>query len=75
MNPNPFQAREYIAQARAALQRGDKEAAWKLGRQASLAAPRMEDAWSILAASDPNVKHALAYARRPWRSIRIVHGS
>jgi lipoprotein-anchoring transpeptidase ErfK/SrfK len=64
MNPNRFQAREYIIQARAALQRGDKEAAWKLGRQASLAAPRMEEAWLILAASEPSAKHALAYARR-----------
>ena len=64
MNPIPFQAREYIAQAHVALQRGDKEAAWKLGRQASLAAPRMEDAWLILAASAPNPQHALAYARR-----------
>ncbi|HLO14686.1 MAG TPA: L,D-transpeptidase [Anaerolineales bacterium] len=64
MNPNSLQAHEYIVQARAALQRGDKEAAWKLGCQASLAAPRMEEAWLILAASDPNAQHALAYARR-----------
>ena len=64
MNPNSLDAREYIAQARAALQRGDKEAARHWGRQASLVAPRMEDAWLILAASDPDAQRALAYARK-----------
>ena len=64
MSPNSLQAREYIAQARAALQRGDTEAAWRLGRQASLTAPQMEGAWLILAASDPDAQHALAYARK-----------
>ena len=64
MNPTSLQAREYIAQARAALQRGDRAAARRLGRKASLAAPWMEDAWLILAASDPDAGHALAYAER-----------
>jgi lipoprotein-anchoring transpeptidase ErfK/SrfK len=55
-------ARELIAQAREALRRGDKESAWKLGEQAALSAPDLEDAWLILAASDPDPQDALAYA-------------
>lgn len=57
-------ARELIANAREALRRGDKESAWKLGEQAALSAPDLEDAWLILAASDPNPQDALAYAQK-----------
>jgi lipoprotein-anchoring transpeptidase ErfK/SrfK len=57
-------ARELIAQAREALRRGDKEAAWKLGEQAALSSPDLEDAWLILTASDPNPEDALAYAQK-----------
>jgi lipoprotein-anchoring transpeptidase ErfK/SrfK len=64
MNTDILKAREHIAKAREALQRGDQEAAWQLGRQASLIAPRMEDGWLVLTASDPHPKKALAYARK-----------
>jgi lipoprotein-anchoring transpeptidase ErfK/SrfK len=64
MNAKIFKAREYIAKAREALQRGDKASAWKLGKRATLAAPEMEDAWLVLTASDPNPQDALAYARK-----------
>jgi lipoprotein-anchoring transpeptidase ErfK/SrfK len=58
------EARELIAKAREALRRGDKESAWKLGEQAALSAPDLEDAWLILAASDPDPQDALAYAEK-----------
>ena len=58
------EARELIASAREALRRGDKESAWKLGEQAALSAPDLEDAWLILAASDPDPQDALAYAQK-----------
>ena len=64
MNTKIFEAREYIAKAREALQHGDKESAWKLGKHAALAAPEMEDAWLVLIASDPRPQDALAYARK-----------
>jgi lipoprotein-anchoring transpeptidase ErfK/SrfK len=60
-NPDP---RELIAKAREALRRGDKESAWKLGEQAALAAPDLEDAWLVLTASDPDPEEALAYAQK-----------
>ena len=58
------EARELIASAREALRRGDKESAWKLGEQAALSTPDLEDAWLILAASDPDPQDALAYAQK-----------
>jgi lipoprotein-anchoring transpeptidase ErfK/SrfK len=62
---NPFiEARELIAKAREALRRGDKTSARQLGERAALLAPALEDAWLILAASDPNQQDALAYAQR-----------
>ena len=64
MNPNFVQAREYIVKAREALRRGDKQTAQLLGEQAALLVPDMEDAWLILAASDPNPADALAYAKK-----------
>ena len=64
MNTKIFEAREYIAKAREALQRGDRESAWKLGEQAALVVPDMEDAWLVLTASDPNPQNALAYAHK-----------
>ena len=64
MNPNFAQARESVVKAREALRRGDKETAQLLGEQAALLAPDLEDAWLILAASDPNPEDALAYAKK-----------
>lgn len=64
MNNQFIEAREFIAKARAALRRGDRPAARQLGEQAALRAPQMEDAWLVLAASDPDAREALAYARK-----------
>lgn len=64
MNRDFFEARKYIAEAREALQRGDKESAWQLGKQAASIAPQMEDVWLVLTASDPNPQQALAYAEK-----------
>ena len=64
MDPKFLEAREHILKAREALHRGDKAFAWKLGEQAALLAPNMEDAWLVLAASDPNPHEALAYAQK-----------
>jgi lipoprotein-anchoring transpeptidase ErfK/SrfK len=64
MNPTFIEAREYVARAREALRRGDKPSAWKLGEQAALLAPDLEDVWLILAASDPDPHEALAYAQK-----------
>ena len=64
MNPNNIQAHDHIVNAREALRRGDKGTARMLGEQAALLAPGMEDAWLILAASDPNPEDAFAYASK-----------
>src|SRR5512138_977324 len=64
MNHQSIEAREYIAKAREALRRGDRPLARQLGEQAALRAPEMEDAWLVLAASDPDPSEALAYARK-----------
>ena len=64
MNAKYIEAREYVIKAREALHRADKMSARKLGEQAALLAPEMEDVWLVLAASDPNPHDALAYARR-----------
>lgn len=64
MNANFAQARDHVIKAREALRRGDRQAARMLGEQAALLAPDMEDAWLILAASDPNPEDALAYAKK-----------
>lgn len=64
MNSGFDQAHEFVTRAREALRRGDKITARTLGEQAALLAPDMEDAWLILAASDPNPADALAYARK-----------
>ena len=64
MNSNFDQAREFVTKAREALRRGDTITARTLGEQAALLAPDTEDAWLILAASDPNPDDALAYARK-----------
>ncbi len=64
MNANFNEAQTLITQAREALFRGDKFTARMLGEQAALAAPEMEDAWLILAASDSNPDDALAYANK-----------
>ena len=64
MNTKFIEAREHIARAREALRRGDKGSARQLGERAALLAPDMEDAWLVLAASDPNPHNALSYARK-----------
>ncbi len=64
MNTKFVEARELIAKAREALRNGDRPAARKLGERAALLVPEMEDAWLILAASDPNPTEALAYAKK-----------
>lgn len=64
MNNQFIEARELIAKAREALRHGDKASARQWGEQAALRAPQMEDAWLVLAASDPEPKEALAYARK-----------
>src|SRR5512145_487993 len=64
MNHQSTEAREYVAKAREALRRGDRPLARQLGEQAALRAPEMEDAWLVLAASDPDPSEALAYARK-----------
>jgi len=64
MNNPIVEARELIAKARESLRRGDKPSARQLGEQAALLAPDLEDVWLILAASDPNMEDALAYARK-----------
>ena len=64
MNTNTFEAREYMAKARDALQRGDKQSAWQFGKRAARAAPEMEDSWLVLTASAPNPQQAVAYAQK-----------
>ena len=64
MDPKYLQAHDLIVRARKALRRGDGESARGMGEQAALLAPDLEDAWLILAASDPEPREALAYARK-----------
>lgn len=64
MNHQFIEARELIAKARESLRRGDKASARQLGEKAAFLAPKMEDVWLVLAASDPNPQEALAYARK-----------
>lgn len=64
MNTKFLEARECIAKAREALRSGDKATARRLGEQAALLVPGMEDAWLVLTASDPNPQDALAYAQK-----------
>lgn len=64
MNTKFLEARELVTKAREALRRGDKESARGLGEKAALLMPEMEDAWLVLAASDPNPEDALAYAEK-----------
>lgn len=64
MNDKFIEAREYVLKARQALRRGDPKSARQLGEQAALLVPEMEDAWLVLAASDPNPHDALAYAQK-----------
>lgn len=64
MDTNFIKAHELIVEARAAMRRGEKASAWKMAEEAVSLAPEMEDAWLILAASDPNPQDALAYAQK-----------
>ena len=64
MNTNIIEAREFIASAREALKKGDKETARDLGEKAALLAPDLEDAWLVLTAADSNPEDALAYAHK-----------
>jgi hypothetical protein len=64
MNNEFIKARELLAKAREALRHGDKATARQLGEKAAFLAPEMEDVWLVLAASDPDPREALAYARK-----------
>jgi lipoprotein-anchoring transpeptidase ErfK/SrfK len=64
MNNKFVEAREYVAKAREALRHNDHPSARQLGEQAAVLAPEMEDAWLVLAASDPDPQDALAYAQK-----------
>lgn len=64
MDTQNSEARDLLAQARDALRRGDKDSARNFGEQAALLAPDMEDAWLILAASEPDPQEALIYAQQ-----------
>src|SRR5512142_2519649 len=64
MNTKFIEARELVIKAREALRRGDKPSAWKMGEQAAMLSPEMEDVWLILAASDSDPNEALAYAQK-----------
>jgi lipoprotein-anchoring transpeptidase ErfK/SrfK len=64
MDAKYVKAHDNILKAREALRRGDKTSARELGEQAALLIPELEDAWLILAASDPNPQEALAYAKK-----------
>ena len=64
MDNQTTDAQDLIQQGREALRRGDKETAHRLGEQAALQNPGLEDAWLILTATDPNPEDALAYAQQ-----------
>jgi lipoprotein-anchoring transpeptidase ErfK/SrfK len=64
MNNELIRARELVIRAREALRHGDKAIARQLGEQAALLAPALEDVWLVLAASHPDPRQALAYARK-----------
>src|SRR5215213_4499710 len=64
MNIKLIEAHELIAKARESLRRGDKASARQMGERAARLAPGVEDTWLILAASDPNLGNALAYAQK-----------
>src|SRR5688500_20272942 len=64
MDMKYIEAREYVIKAREALRRGDRQSARQLGEQAALLAPKMEDVWLVLAASESDPQDALAYAQK-----------
>jgi lipoprotein-anchoring transpeptidase ErfK/SrfK len=64
MDNQLIEARELILKARESLRHGDKPSARQFGERAALLAPQMEDAWLVLAASDPDPQDALAYAQK-----------
>lgn len=64
MDPKYVEAHDLVVKAREALRRGEKETAWALGEQAVTLVPDMEDAWLVLAASEPDPQDALAYAQK-----------
>jgi lipoprotein-anchoring transpeptidase ErfK/SrfK len=64
MNDEIIKARELVITAREALRHGDKATARQLGEKAARLAPEMEDAWLVLAASEPDPRQALSYARK-----------
>src|SRR5215216_1730360 len=64
MNMKSIEAHDLIEKAREALRRGDKPSARQMGERAALLVPDMENAWLILAASDPDPNEALAYAQK-----------
>ena len=64
MNNESIKARELLAKAREALRHGDKATAQQLGKHAASLTPDIEDVWLVLAASEPNARQALTYARK-----------
>jgi len=64
MNPTFDEAQDNIINARAALRRGDKEAARDLAEKAVLMNADLVDAWLVLVAADRNPEDALAYAQK-----------
>ena len=64
MDRNYRKANEYIAQAREALKRGDKETARQLSTKATQIVPEMEGAWLLLAFSASTSRDAITCARR-----------
>jgi lipoprotein-anchoring transpeptidase ErfK/SrfK len=63
MNPNYQIASQYVAQARTALQRGDRETARQLSSQAVRIVPDLEDAWLLLAFSAASPGDAVTYGK------------
>jgi lipoprotein-anchoring transpeptidase ErfK/SrfK len=59
-----IKARELVITAREALRHGDKATARQLGEKAARLAPEVEDAWLVLAASEPDPQQALGFARK-----------
>ena len=64
MNPTFDEAQDNIINARAALRRGDKDAARDLAEKAVLMNAELVDAWLVLVAADRNPEDALAYAQK-----------
>jgi lipoprotein-anchoring transpeptidase ErfK/SrfK len=64
MKDEIINARELVTTAREALRHGDQATARQLGEKAARLAPEIEDAWLVLAASEPDPRKALSFARK-----------